>query len=160
MKRFEVICKKTKGGIIMKKEDLKKSRQFRNNQKYFLSVPANWCVRFDLTPTELFILRHIQYVSKHGKEGCFTGSVKALCSICNCSVPTARKALDRLYDDGWIDKMIAQREFDSGKVADWVQYKSNIDYDVALDSARIEDKLEYVITRRRTLGKEKAMLGR
>ena len=144
----------------MKKDDLKKSRQYRNNQKYFLSVPANWCVRFEMTPTELLILRHIQYVSKHGETGCFTGSVKALCSICNCSLPTARKALDKLYEDGWIEKTIGQREFDSGKVVDWVRYKSNIEYDIAIDSPNLEENLEYIVARRRGVGRIKPMLGR
>ena len=118
----------------MKKEDLKKSRQYRNsnaNSKAFLSVPLAWCVRFNFTPTELFILRHIQYVSKHSETQSFTGSIKTLCAICNCSLPTARKACDKLYEEGWIDKIIAQREFDSGKLVDWVRYRANIEYDVS-----------------------------
>lgn len=142
----------------MKKEDLKKSRQIRANNHYFISVPADWCVIFDLTPLELLILRHIQYVSKYGDAGCFTGSVKKLCSIVNSSLPTSRKALDKLYDNGWIEKIIAQREFDSGKVVDWVRYKSNIAYDTT-NIEKIKEELEKVVILRRSLGKIKPMLG-
>ena len=144
----------------MKKEDLKKSRQLKANNRYFISVPADWCVNFDLTPLELLILRHIQYVSKYGDAGCFTGSVNKLRSIVNCSPPTARKALDKLYDDGWIDKIIAKREFDSGKVVDWVRYKSNIAYDTTTNIENIKQELEIVVLRRRSLGKIKPMLGK
>ncbi|MBE5742965.1 MAG: hypothetical protein E7360_06610 [Clostridiales bacterium] len=146
----------------MKKEELKKTRQFKRantNSKAYLSVPLAWCVRFDLTPTELFILRHIQYSSMHSEAKSFTGSIKTLCAICNCSLPTARKACDRLYNDGWIDKIIAQREFDSGKLVDWVRYSANIDYDVSPAFEGIEDKLEWIVTRRRATGTIKPKLG-
>lgn len=138
----------------MKKEDLKNTRQYRNalnNNKAFLSIPTTWCVRFDLTPTELMILRHIQYMSKLD-AGVFTGSIKGLCSITNCSAPTARKACMKLHNLGFIRKIERQHKLENGKIVDWICYRANVPYDIEQNDKTINDLLKAELERRNAIG--------
>ncbi len=135
----------------MRKAELKQSRQYREmwaSNKAFLTVPMQWCVRFDLTPTELMILRHIQYLTSNGNDNCFSGSVKALCAITNSTLPTARKALDNLHDKGWIRKSLRPRRLPNEREVDWVCYRATIPYETTTNDRGIESELRSELTRR------------
>ena len=138
----------------MKKEELKNSRQYRKalyNSKAVLLVPMSWCVRFDLTPTELMILRHIQYMCKQD-SGIFNGSIKGLCSITNCSLPTARKACLSLNNKGWVRKVERKQKIEGGKIVDWICYQSTVPYEMSPDEKGIESMLRAELERRKAIG--------
>jgi len=142
----------------MKKEDLKRARQFKTtaqNENALLSVPASWCVRFNLTPTELLILRHIQYMTKTGENRAFTGSIKSLCAITNCALPTARRAVDKLHEDGWINKSVRPRNLANGTTVYWVCLQAQISYDTKPNDRGIESELRSVLEIRQVQGYKK-----
>lgn len=137
----------------MKKENLKNSRQYRkllDNNRAFLGVPMTWCVRFDLTPTELLILRHIQYMSQQS-QGIFTGSMKGLCVICNSSLPTVRKACLSLNNRGFIRKIFKMQKLESGRNVDWVCYQSTIPYNTPPNDKNIEQLIESELMARKVI---------
>ena len=136
----------------MKKEELKHTRQYKtmmNNPKAVLSVPLSWCVRFDLTATELLILRHIQYLTAlEDGNGVFTGTIKGLCAIVNCTLPTARKACDHLHDMGFIRKDLRPRTLHNEKEVDWVCYRACVPFSTTANDRGIESLLKTELTRR------------
>ena len=86
---------------------LRESEQFKsafNNKIYLNKVPLYFCTKFDLSPAELLILCRIQQATQDAPLKAYTGSINGLCSICNISKPTARKAVERLNEEGFIRK--------------------------------------------------------
>ena len=140
----------------MKKEELKKSRQYhklKDKSRAFISVPLTWCVRFDLSPTELFLFCYIRYYTENYTRQAYTGSVKGLCVIANCSLPTARKALETLCQKGFIRKIDVSRDNSAGRSVDWVSYESMISSEYPPNSAEIEELLERSLVRTRAVNK-------
>ena len=114
----------------MKKEDLKRTRQYKIakvHNTYWNNVPRHWCVRFDMSPTELLIYCTIRDATENLKQRCFTGSVQMLCSYVNVSKPTVRKALDKLENAGFIRKVNMKREIRGEKTVKdgvWIGYEA------------------------------------
>ena len=118
----------------MVKNDLKNSRQFKDAMKRqratgkaeFTSVPLTWCVRFDLSPTELLTYCIIRDRTLSYEEKAYTGSVKGLCAILNVSIPTVRVALEILEEKGFIYKEKRNRPRSNGERS-WVSYVAYTD---------------------------------
>ena len=115
----------------MVKKDLKNSRQFKeamSRQKRkspdefeYTNVPLTWCVRFDLSPTELFTYCIVRDRTISYEEHAYTGSIKGLCAILNVAIPTVRAALENLEKKGFIYKEIRNRARRDGQMS-WVTY--------------------------------------
>ena len=128
----------------MKKEDLKQTRQYKQlskNAQAGVFVPLAWCTRFDITPTELMIFCFIRHHTEKYVHKAYTGSVKGLCVIVGCSLPTARKALETLEAKGFITKGSMPRNVGRPS-ADWVCYTSIIPSDMGCAHPGIEKILE------------------
>lgn len=128
----------------MTKKELKKTRQYLKVNSYenaYVCVPLSWCARFDLSPTELLIFCYIRHRTEKYVQKAYTGSVKGLSVIANCSLPTARKALQTLCDKGFIIKTHIKRDTSTGKTADWVSYESRIPSNIGTNSKDIEERL-------------------
>lgn len=130
----------------MVKKELMNSRQFKGaiarqnktGKAEFTTVPLTWCVRFDLSPTELLTYCAIRDRTIGYEEHAYTGSIKGLCAILNVSLPTARAALEKLEKKGFIYKEIRQRMRSDG-LRSWVAY---ISYDITpKDGQKTEDLL-------------------
>jgi predicted transcriptional regulator len=112
----------------MRKEELKNLRQYKARTKqhlYISNVPLDYCVRFDLSPTELLIYCYIKNVTENAPMKTYSGSVKNLCSVCNISMPTARKALDKLQREGFIVKEFRDKEIQNQGIVETVCYTAN-----------------------------------
>ncbi len=138
----------------MRKNELKNTRQYKEALKrteqarkdgnlrpyaYMNNVPLTWCVRFDLTPLMLLVYCYIRDCTKNMKESAFTGSIKSLCSKFNVTLPTARTALRKLEEKGFIYKERSKRE----NVECWVRYRDGlVRYYSGEDERTIDEILE------------------
>ncbi|MBR6502698.1 MAG: hypothetical protein IKT42_04585 [Clostridia bacterium] len=130
----------------MTKDQLIKSRQYKDflNSNIWFKMPASWCVRFNLTPTELLIFSYIRFATENGTYGKYTGSIKGLSVLCNVSLPTARNAVEKLEREGFIKKDIMQRD---GKR--WVCYEAYLTDNVIRNiNARGQTVEEFLAVRR------------
>lgn len=146
----------------MKKEELKRARQYKEfgkNDRLQITVPLTWCVRFKLSSTELMILRYIQHMTEFGAEKCYTGSQKGLCAIVNASLPTVRKACDKLHDDGWMRKALIKRKLETGQEVVWVAYQARISYKISPNDPGIESLLKTELIQRKAYGYKKPNYG-
>ena len=103
----------------MKKEELKKTRQFKEFIKrgadkcLFSNVPYTWLVKYDLSPTDLLAYCTIRDMSLVGAMNVYSGSIKGLCARLNVSMPTARKSLETLQLKGFICR---EKTFKDGRM--------------------------------------------
>ena len=130
----------------MKIEDLKKTGQYqkaRENPYAILRVPKTWCVRFDLTPTELLILCEIIHATDNMIKGVYCGSRTGLASIVNSSLPTVDKALRRLEEKGFIRKETIDFTTRNGaERRDKVAYRSTLQRNTLANDKTIEETIE------------------
>lgn len=129
----------------MKKEDLKKTRQYATLcrvSRAGVVVPLQWGARFDLSPTELLIYAYISHHTAKYVQKAYTGSIKGLCVITNTTLPTARRAVERLEEKGFIRKTFVSRDVSSGPGVDWVAYVATIPYDSDYNSGKIDKIIE------------------
>ena len=130
----------------MKIEDLKKTGQYlkaRDNPYSILRVPKTWCVRFDLTPTELLILCEIIYATDNMIKSVYCGSRTGLASIVNASLPTVDKALQKLEEKGFIRKeKIDFTTRNGAERRDKVAYRSTLPRNTHSNDKAIEETIE------------------
>ena len=95
----------------MKKEELLKTRQYKAtlNKFFYVSVPLDWCVRFDLKPLDLMVFCIIADATERCAERAYTGSMKGLCAKVNTSIPTVRASIATLTEKGFIRKVGKRR---------------------------------------------------
>ena len=85
-------------------KQLRENSRYKNRvleKRYLNRVPIYFCTLFNMTTTELLVYCQIKYCTDLELQA-YTGSVEALCEICNVSKPTVRKALARLVADGFV----------------------------------------------------------
>lgn len=136
----------------MKKEDLKKTRQYKrlceNPRAVVHNVPLTWCTRFDISPAELLIFCHIDFHTHHTVWRSFRGSIKGLAVLCNISIPTTRRMVERLEEKGFIRKSRERTTSTNGNEVLWVSYESMLPQGCAPNDPTIEKILETNLARR------------
>lgn len=88
-------------------ENLKKTNSYKSalvSDHRFITFPLAWCVRFGLTPEAVVFYEYIKYATINGAWHAYAGSIRGLCALVNCSLPTARKTLELLESKGFISK--------------------------------------------------------
>lgn len=116
----------------MVKQELRNSKQYKkalNAEKRYITVNITLAVRFNLSPVELLVYSIIKHATDTLDLQAYTGSVKGICAKINVSLPTARAALDKLVESGFIYKGTMRRERQRpglGQSLDetWVYYKA------------------------------------
>lgn len=95
----------------MKKGELLKTRQYKAvKDKYcYVSLPLDWCVRFDLKPLDLMIYCIIADATERCEGKAYTGSMKGLCAKVNASIPTVRDSISLLIKKGFLQKVGIKR---------------------------------------------------
>ena len=134
----------------MKKSELLKTRQYKtclDKNNYLNNFPLTWCVRFNLTAQDLVIFCIIRDATERGELQAYTGSVKGLCAKVNCTLPTARKSLKKLYDKGFIDKRTKRR---GEKTI--ITYVSLVSTHNIINGESLEEALERFIIQRKVMG--------
>lgn len=132
----------------MLKEELKTTRQYQRASKqclYVNNVPFSFCVRFGLSPTELLVYCIIREFGRIGFQGVYSGSVKGICSYLNITKPTARKALEKLEEKGFLSKGEISRD---GRK--WICYEA-IRFDMSEARESLEEQLDANVFKRTAL---------
>jgi len=128
----------------MKREELKKTKRYLayKDSTVFWNIPKAWCVRFDLTPTELLIFAEIHQATHHWGNNCYCASRTSLAVIVNSTLPTVDKALINLLDKGFIVKATAQFFTRQGGERRQIAYRSTLPAKIAGNDKSIEKLLE------------------
>ena len=129
----------------MKREELKKTKRYKsyNDSTVYWNIPKAWCVRFDLSPTELLIFAEIHQATHHWGNDCYCGSRTSLAVIVNATLPTVDKALVNLQDKGFIVKATASffKRNSTGE-RHQIAYKSMLPAKISSNDKSIEKLLE------------------
>ena len=142
----------------MKLEDLKKTKRYlsyRDSPKATLSIPKAWCVRFNLTPTELMIFEEIHQATHFWVLECYCASRTSLCVVVNASPPTVDKALENLTTKGFIEKGEQALKTQIGGERRQICYRSLLPRNVLPCDKNIEEILETNIIRAKAIGRMK-----
>ena len=140
----------------MTKEELKKTRQYKNISTYNkanLSVPRSWCLRFDLTPTELMIFEEIHLYTHYFQRRAFFGSRTQFAVITNGSLPQVDRSLQHLAKKGFIEKDEVEFKTAQGTMRKQISYRSLLPMSVLPSDKNIEEILETNIVRLQAIGK-------
>ena len=142
----------------MKLEDLTKTKRYlayKDSARAVLTVPKAWCVRFDLTPTELFVFEEIHQATHFWALECYCASRTSLCVVVNASPPTIDKALDNLTKKGFIEKGNKVLKTQIGGERHQICYRSLLPKTTQPNDKNIEEILETNILRGRAVGRTK-----
>lgn len=134
----------------MKKKELLKTRQYKQSLDkglYLNNVPTSWCVRFNLSAQDLLIFCVIRDATERGELRAYTGSVKGLCAKVNCTLPTARRSLQKLNEKGFIEKRFRRRGDKN-----IITYEANVTTHTSIGGLPIEEILEIKLIQRKTVG--------
>ena len=129
----------------MKLEELKKTKRYKQYNDYaqaVLTVPKAWCVRFDLSPTELMIFEEIHQATHYWALNCYCASRTSLCVVVNASPPTIDKSLSKLTEKGFISRSKAPIKTQRGGERQNICYVSLLPKNIAVNDKQIEDILE------------------
>ncbi len=135
----------------MKTEELKKTKLYHtwreNPAQYSLNLPRSFCLRFDLSPTELMIFQEIHLYTHFFPKKCFCASRSHLQILVNGSPPTIDKALNKLLDKGFIAKFTEKMPTKIGTERLNICYKSNLPREISIreDAQKVNDQLEKIL---------------
>lgn len=142
----------------MKIEELKKTKRYIQYNDYaqaVLTVPKAWCVRFNLTPTELMVFEEIHQATHFWQLHCYCASRTSLCVIVNASPPTIDKALLSLTNKGFISRSKAPIKTQRGGERQNICYISLLPKDIRANDKTIEEILERNVVQLEEMGRIK-----
>lgn len=141
----------------MKREELKKTKRYLSyaDSNAYWDVPKSWCVRFDLSPTELLLFLEIHQAthSTNLKYDCYCGSRTSLAAVVNATLPTVDKALINLLDKGFIVKTEKTFNTGHGEQRRQVAYRSTLPYKIAWRDKSIENTIDMIAAPREINGR-------